>query len=120
MRAHQREYIIICLHDDSGFEFESYSRLRDLVEKSKPKFWEFLNPGTVLIYFLSNKRNKTKVSSFIESIDHLKIESSEFKDLEIGQSKGELIAEIDWFGNVKSAPLGSAVNEAMKSAQKNI
>lgn len=119
MRAHIKKYFVICLYDEWGFEFEPFSRLREIVEAAEPSYWEFMNPGTVLTYFIANTKNKTKVEKLLENVRELIKNDQSLQKLCIGQSEGKLVAETNFLGKTKSSPLGSASTEAIENA-KNI
>lgn len=118
MGTHSKKYYVICLHDEWGFDFEPYSHLRDIVEGAKPNYWEFMNPGTVLIYFISKAKNQTKIEQFIRNVHELIRKDERLQKLSIGRSEGELIVETNIWGTIKSSPIGSASSEAIKNAQK--
>jgi hypothetical protein len=119
MGAHIKKFIVVCLYDEWGFEFEPFSRLREIVENAKSNYWEFMNPGTILTYFIANRKNRIKVEKFLDTVRTLIKSDQELQKLCIGQSEGELVAETDFWGRIKSSPLGSASTEAMTNAKNN-
>ena len=116
MGAHTKKYFVVCLHDEWGFEFEPYTRLREIVEASKSAYWEFLNPGTVLVYFLASKKNRAKVEKLLENARELIRTDQNLQKLRIGQSEGVLVTETNFWGKIVSSPLGSASSAAINNA----
>ena len=119
MGAHIKKYFVVCLRDEWGFEFEPYTRLREIVEASNSGYWEFMNPGTVLVYFLASTKNRVKVEKLLESVRELIKTDQNLQKLCIGQSEGELVAETNFWGKIVSSPLGSASTDAINNAKTN-
>jgi hypothetical protein len=118
MGSHTKKFFVVCLQNEWGFQFEPFSQLREIVESTEPSYWEFMNPGTVLTYFIANKENKAKVEEFIGNVKNLIRDDQGLQKISIGQSEGELVVETTFWGKIKSSPLGLAVTEAINNAKK--
>ena len=117
MIAHCKKLQIICIYDDWGFSHDHFSQLKATIERSKPAYWEFFNPGTILIYFRATKKGSSKSSSLLNTLEKIKAGNSGLAKIGIGKSEGEMVFETNVFVNIISSPMGGAANEAIKMAK---
>jgi len=120
MTAHRKPLQIICVHDEWGWSHEQFNILRASIEKAKPDYWEFFNPGTILIYFRETKKGILKSQELLKSFKQAKSEKSDFEKLGIGSASGEMVFETDILGKIVSSPLGGAANEATDLAKSAV
>ena len=118
MAAHRKKLQIICIHDEWGWSHEQFTKLKSIIEKKHPDYWEFFNPGTILIYFKDTKKGFTKSAALIKTLQHIKTDNSELDKIGIGNSEGEMVFETNVWGKINSSPLGGAANEAIEKAKK--
>jgi len=118
MGQRAENFIVVCLHKPDGFSPEVGPNLLEMVEISHPDHWEFIHPGTVLAYFRARGRSKKNAANLTFSFDSLKSRDLRYKSVGMGQAQGRLLADIDFWGRVKSSPLGSVVGKAIECARQ--
>ena len=92
--------------------------LLQLIDSSKPDFRVWVHTG-VLANYLTSARALTKVEEVIAKAEKLRDTDSRFATLGIGLAEGELSADFDWLGRLKTdrtsmRPMGEPLNEAVK------
>ena len=116
MNAVSKSIIVIVLNHDYGFDEYNYPVLKALVESFKPDYWEFLNPGTISVYFFNTTKNATKADKLVRKAKEAIVHDDRLREISIGVATGEMIVELTWRGKIKKAPLGKTWNEARKRA----
>lgn len=118
MTAYIKKLHIICLYDEWGWSYEQFTKLKNSIEEKQPEFWEFFNPGTILIYYKDTKKGFAKSSSLIKTLQNIKTNNSEFDKIGIGYSEGEMVFETNVWGKIVTSPLGGAANKAIEKAKQ--
>jgi len=119
MIAHRKPLLIICVHNEWGWSHDQFNTLKSSIEGVKPDFWEFYNPGTILIYFKDTKKGISRSQELLKSFRDVKSENSNIEKLGIGSAKGEMIFATNVFGKIISSPIGGAANEAIDLAKNS-
>src|SRR3989339_2281062 len=119
MTATKKSIIVVCLHHNYGFDEYNHPVLKKLVESFEPDYWEFLNPGTISIYFCNTTANATKADTLVRKPKEAIATDERLRGIGIGSSTGEMIVQLTWRGKIKKAPLGKTWNEAIKRAGLN-
>ena len=118
MSAKRKRFIILSLGDAESWGYDEHTIpvLLQLVDPSAPAARIFTNMG-VVAYYLTSRRTVAVVEGVIAKAEALRDTDSQFATLGIGLAEGELVAEFDWLGRVKTdrfMPLGGAVNDAVR------
>jgi hypothetical protein len=109
-----KEFIVIRVHNELGFDFEQGQMIRNIIISCNSTDFEFMNPGTFWIYFLKNEENETFSRVLISKLNTLKLNKEWFSKVSIKQSEGPLIASFSLFGKYKGGPLlGKAVTKLL-------
>jgi hypothetical protein len=116
MSMRQEKFIIICLRHDRGLDEDSFPVLREAVEAADPDWWRFLNPGTIMVFFVANTKAARRVDALLAEVQRLAKTNNTLAALTLGRSEGELVAEFNWRGRLKSTPIGVAANVSMREA----
>jgi len=94
--------------------------LLQLVDSSGPAARIFTHIG-VVAHYLTSRRTVAVVEGVIAEAEALRDTDSRFATLGIGLAEGDLVAEFDWLGTVKTdrfMPLGGAVNDAVRPGRE--
>lgn len=117
MKARKEEFSVVCAYDSWGYNETNFFIIRNTFIESQPEYWEFLNPGTLMAYFLRANDGRERASKLLARLEELKRSSSLFSETGIGHSEGECITSYDKSGSIDSPPIGDAVSHAMHSAR---
>src|SRR5438128_2305474 len=99
-----------------GFDETTLPPLLELVESSSPNC-RTVSHLSIIAHYLSSKQALKAVGKVVTMAETLRNNDLRFKTLGIGLAEGELIAEFDWLGRVKThrtQPLGDSVNVAAR------
>jgi len=91
-----------------------------LVDSSSPDYRMFTHTGVVANYLTSPKALKA-VEDIITRAEGLRDSDSQFATLGIGLAEGELIAEFDWLGRLKTdreRPMGTSLSDATRAERE--
>ena len=119
MTAKKEEYSIVCATDAWGFNEANFFIIRDKFVESQPEYFEFLNPNTLIAYFLLVNDGRERASKLSTQLEELKTGSSVFTETGFGYSEGVLIVNYDKSGKIDRAPIGMASSNAMHLASKS-
>ena len=115
MPAKTKNFILIRVHDEWGFDFDQGEIIRDIIVSFDATDFEFINPGTFLIYFLKNNENEKLSENLISKFNNLKLSEEWFSKVRIKKSEGPLMARFSLFGRYKGGPLiGDAVTTLLE------
>lgn len=117
MPTRTKRFTVICLRDEWGLNADQLSMLSDVIEGTHPDLWEYLNPGTILVYFQGGDRARLRADELARKLRQLTEESSLLADSTVGRADGDLIVESDWRGRITSRPIGGAVSAAIENAR---
>jgi hypothetical protein len=87
-----------------------------LVDSSSPDYRMFTHTGVVANY-LTSRRALKAVEDAITQAEGLRDSDSRFATLGIGLAEGELFAEFDWLGRLKTdreRPMGASLTDAVR------
>ncbi|NBV21941.1 MAG: hypothetical protein EBS05_08480 [Proteobacteria bacterium] len=116
MNAQLKRFIVVSLStaDSSGYDRHTMQQLLRVVEPSSPDT-RYVNYLGMAAYFLTSAQTFSVVERLISDLENLRDTDSQFATLRIGLAEGELIADFDEAGVLRTEsmlPLGGAVNEA--------
>ncbi len=115
MKVKHDNLIILYITDEWGFNEITWPILAQVIERGKPDYVEFLNPGTFYIYYKGTKQKRKKYDSLLAEMKGLIAGDDRFEDVRVGMANGKMIFEVDWLGRIKSPPIGGPGNDAMKN-----
>jgi len=118
MAERSDDFIVVCIHDAAGFAREVGPILLEMVEITSPDHWEFIRPGTVMAYYRIKGKAKKGAADLRFSFESLQSRDARYQRIGIGLAEGRLIADIDFWGKVKTTPLGSIVGKAIEDARQ--
>jgi hypothetical protein len=118
MSAKSKLFIIVAISDPWGFNEKTLPLLLQLVDKSKPDFGDWCHSG-VTAFFKKSKTSMKRAADLLSAFQDLRSKDERFNETGIGQTTGPLMADINWRGRILSLPIGSALNEAVKLANKD-
>jgi hypothetical protein len=113
-----KRFITLTLGDREswGYNEETLPMLLRLVDSSSPDYRMFTHTGVVANY-LTSRRALRMVEDAIAKAERLSETDPRFATLGIGLAEGELLAELDWRGRLKSGsdrPLGPSLTDAVR------
>jgi hypothetical protein len=117
MNSRSEDFIIVCATDKGTSSEEVLLNLRSTFIQASPDYWEFINPGTFVAYFCLRKSGESRSQRLTSRLSDLIPGGSDSAEFGWGRAMGRLIAAFDEDDHVTTAPLGNAVNEAMKLAR---
>jgi hypothetical protein len=122
MSSKRKRFIVLTLGDREtwGYNEQTLPILLEIVDSSAPDYRMFTHTGVIANYLSSPEALRT-VELAITRAESLRDSDSRFATLGIGLAEGELLAEFDWFGRLKSngdRPLGMALTEAVHSERE--
>jgi hypothetical protein len=117
MLANLKEYIVVCLHNETPLFDLDVRRLKERIIASKPHYWEEYEPGTLLAFFLIRRGGRTRSLKLTASVRVLKGPGTPFENMGVDKAVGELVTETNWYGKILTCPFGDAVNQAIKKAR---
>jgi hypothetical protein len=118
MSIKRKKFITLTLGvtESWGYDEHTLPILLHLVDSSEPDYRMFTHAGVVANYQTSPRALKS-VEEVITKTESLRGSDSRFATLGIGLAEGELIAEFDWLGRIKTdryKPLGGSVGDAAR------
>jgi hypothetical protein len=119
MLAKLKDYIVVCIHSKTALTGVDLRVLQDKIRASKPHYWEEIEPGIFLSFYLIKRGGRTKSLKLTAGAGSLRKAGTVFEELGIGKTVGELITESNWYGKILTCPFGDAVNKAMKRARED-
>jgi hypothetical protein len=120
--AKYRRFIVVNLSDSNSWGYNEHTLpiLLRLVDSSKPDARNFTHLG-VVAHYLTSRRALAAVETIITQAEALRDTDSRFVTLGFGLAEGELLADFDWLGRLKTdsiTPLGGTANEAVWNARE--
>jgi len=114
----RKRFITLTLGDTESWGWNEHTlpMLLQLVDSSTPDYRMFTHIGIVANY-LTSRRTLKAVEDVIAGAERLRDSDSRFATLGIGLAEGELIAEFDWLGRLKTErerPMGSSLTDAVR------
>jgi hypothetical protein len=114
----RKRFITLTLGDTEswGYNEDTLPMLLRLVDSSSPDYRMFTHTGVVANYLTSPTALKA-VEDVITKAESLRDSDSRFATLSIGLAEGELIAEFDWLGRLKTdreRPMGASLADATR------
>jgi hypothetical protein len=114
----RKRFITFTLGDTEswGYNEETLPMLLRLVDSSSPDYRMFTHTGVVANYLTSPRALKA-VEEVISRAESLRDSDSRFATLGIGLAEGELRAEFDWLGRLKTdreRPMGESLADAVR------
>ena len=118
----RKNFIVLTLGDADGWGYNEATLplLLKLVDSSSPDYRMFLHTGVVANY-LTSPQSLRAVEEVIAKAEKFRGTDSRFATLGIGLAEGELAAEFDWLGRLRTErwrPMGPALSEAVKSERE--
>ncbi|HTL17032.1 MAG TPA: hypothetical protein VL793_07335 [Patescibacteria group bacterium] len=118
MSLKHKRFITLTLGDleSCGYNEETLPILLQLVDSSGPDYRMFTHIGVVANYLTSPRAMKV-VEDAIARIEHLRDNDPRFGTLGIGLAEGDLLAEFDWLGRLKTdheRPMGASLTDAVR------
>jgi hypothetical protein len=118
VNAKRKRFIVVCLGDTDtnslGYDEDTLPILWELAASSKPAA-RTLNHRGAVTYYVSSRQAVAAVEALVAKAEALRDTDSRFATLGIGLAEGNMVAEFDWLGRVKSdrsPPLGRTANDA--------
>lgn len=106
--------------DSIGYDEDTLPILWELAASSKPAARSFNHRGAVT-YYVSSPQAVATVEALVAKAEALRDTDSRFGTLGIGLAEGQMVAEFDWLGRVRSErypPLGRTANDANRLVQQ--
>lgn len=117
MTIKTKDFIVIRVHDECGFDFKQGEMIREIIISCNATDFQYLNPGTFMIYFLKNIETDKLSEYLISKLNDLKLNEECFSNISVNKSEGPLIAEYSLFGKYKGGLLlGNTITKVMKNA----
>ena len=118
MSIKRKRFITVTLGDTKSWGWNEHTLpiLLQLVDSSTPDYRMFTHIGIVANY-LTSPRALRAVEDVIARAESLRDTDSRFATLGIGLAEGELLAEFDWLGRLKTErerPMGSSLTDAVR------
>src|SRR5262245_56518753 len=118
MSIQPKRFITLTLGDTESWGWNEHTlpMLLQLVDLSMPDYRMFTHTGVVANYLTSPRALKA-VEETITKVESLRNTDSRFATLGIGLAEGELFAEFDWLGRLKTErerPMGSSLMDAVR------
>jgi hypothetical protein len=115
MKAKHGNLMILYINDENGFNEVTVPILIQIINSHNPDYYEFLNPGSFLIYWKATTQKQKKYDSLLTEVKDLIKKDDRFKDTRVGTAKGEMVFQTNWLGRIMSSPMGRPGNDAMKN-----
>jgi hypothetical protein len=117
-----KRFITLTLGDTESWGWDEHTlpMLLQLVDSSKPDYRMSTHTGIVANYLTSPRALKA-VEDVIAGAESLRESDSQFATLGIGLAEGELMAEFNWLGRLKTSrqrPMGNSLNDAVLVEQE--
>jgi len=114
----RKRFITLTLGDTEswGYNEDTLPMLLRLVDSSSPHYRMFTHTGVVANYLTSPVALKA-VEEAIAKAESLRDSDTRFATLGIGLAEGELVAEFDWLGRLKTErvrPMGASLSDATR------
>ena len=109
-RAIADEFEIVAARCGGSHDYAENRTMIAMIESWHPSFVQFINPGLYLVYF----RGRRKKAHSAGLTNELKGNPA-FGNVRIGTGYGQLVAQTSLLGRIVSAPLGEAVNQAVRN-----
>jgi hypothetical protein len=114
----RKRFITLTLGDMEswGYNEETLPMLLQLADSSGPDYRMFTHTGVVANY-LTSRRALKAMEEAITRAESLRASDSRFATLGIGLAEGELFAEFDWLGRLKTdreRPIGTTLSDAVR------
>lgn len=116
-KSKKLEINVVCIRSDDGFGEEAFMTMKRLIQNSRPDKYEFLNPGTFMVYFKSKSKGEHRSEELIKAIENNKETHPCLTDTAIGSARGEMVASLSLFGKIIQGPYGDAGNKALNQAK---
>jgi len=120
MSLERKRFIVVSLGDTKswGYDEQTLPMLLEIIDSSSPDFRVWTHVG-VLANYLTSPRALKVVEDVIAKAERLRDADPRFTTLGIGLAEGELSADFDWLGRLKTdrksmRPLGEPLNEAVR------
>lgn len=118
MSIKRKKFIVLALGDTEswGFNEETLPLLLQLVDSSCPDHRQFTH-ARVIAYYFSSPQTLRSVEGVVSQAEMLRDSDSRFVSLGIGLAEGEMLAEYDLMGRLKTErlqPIGGFVADASR------
>ena len=107
MPAKRKSFIVVMLGDRNGWGFDetTFPPLIALMDSASPDYRRLRVPRGVTAYFLASPAGARRAERLVAQADELRTNDAHFESLGIGISAGEMLADFNWFGHLRSEPL---------------
>jgi len=117
MPAKWTSFIVVMLGDRKGWGFDetTFPPLIALMDSASPDYRRLRVPRGVTAYFLASPAGARRAERLVARAAELRSNDAHFESLGIGISTGQMLADFNWFGHLRSEPrVGTVATEAAR------
>jgi hypothetical protein len=119
MTARTEAFEVLCAFVHEGIDAPELGAITDVLNGIRPDWWTFIQPSTVLVWFLTKKNGEAKISQTSERLKSLQANFGRLNGIKLGHALGQMVADFSWFGfgGPRTMPVGEPATEAQKLAR---
>ena len=114
VKAVQKPLAMVAINFPPGFTKETFTPVKSLIVAARAAYFEYIPPTTWLLCFKPGKI--ALAESLVATVRELRRRDGCFAAIGAAARVGIVVYESDFFGRVRSLPLGDEVNFVLRAA----
>lgn len=110
--ARSQRFVVITFRAAEGVSPDAGYDIRDTLNGLDPEGWWFLNPGSFVACFASERSGIARASKCRAALERLCCVHPSLDGAKFGQAEGELLVTFESHGHLSTMPLGGAMSQA--------
>jgi hypothetical protein len=119
MAIKHKPFRIVCIRHILIFTEEDYTYICKLIKSARPNYWQYLDPDIIYAYFIETKKKAASAVKLMDELRALLISDRRFYGVGVGMLTTEMSADINFWGKIKSSPVGGAAEEVSRLAYED-
>ena len=107
-------FVVLTFRAADGVSPEAGYDIRDILNQLNPEGWWFLNPGSFVVCFSSDRSGQARAAECRAAIERLCLAHESLSGAKFGQAEGDLLASFEPHGHLSTMPIGAAMSEAWR------
>jgi hypothetical protein len=110
--AQFKRFVVLSFRAAEGVSPRAGYDIRDVLNQLNPEGCWFLNPGSFIVCFSSERSGQARAAECRAAIERLCLAHESLGAAKFGQAEGDLLASFESHGHLSAMPVGAAMSEA--------
>jgi hypothetical protein len=119
MAIKQKPFRIVCIRHTLIFTEEDYTYVSKIIKSARPDYWQYLDPDIIYAYFIETKKKAANAVKLMDELRAILTSDHRFYGAGVSMLTTEMSTDINFWGKIKSPPIGGAAEEVSKLAYED-